>query len=192
MTTTTTTSVERRSWRGWADKANNRSGLIAVIFGALGIAAIVEPAVAGLTVTMLVGWILVLAAFANAVSAFGAESISRVAWQAIVATIYFVGGISLIMNPLLGLGALTLLLATILFAEAISEVVAFVQAPRDPGAPWLLVNGLVTTILGMMICVHWPSSSIWAIGTLLGVNLLMTGVARFFEGSPQRIGFVRP
>jgi len=157
-----------------------------MLFVGLGILAI--PIVAGLTLAIAVGCILILGGFANAVSAFKADGIVRVVWQAIVATIYFVGGLYFLLNPALGLRALTLLLAGVLFAEAVSEVVAFAQAPREPGATWLLVNGVATTVLGMMILAQWPSSAAWAIGTLLGVNLLLTGAARLFEGAPVAVG----
>jgi len=49
---------------------------------------------------------------------------------------------------------------------------------RERGASWLLVNGVITILLGAMIWRNWPSSSVWAIGTLVGVNLLMAGVSR--------------
>jgi len=168
------------------------SGGIALLFAALGLMAMFAPAVAGLTLTVAVGWILVLAGFANAVSAFNADAISRVVWQAIVATIYFVTGLYFLLHPVLGLRTLTLLLASVLFAEAISEVVAYAQASRDPGAPWLLVNCVLTTVLAMMILMQWPSSAAWAIGTLLGANLMLTGCARLFEGAPRRVGVGAP
>jgi uncharacterized membrane protein HdeD (DUF308 family) len=161
-----------------------RSDVIALMFVAIGVMAIISPLVAALTVTVAVGWILVLAAFANAVSASSADGVSRVVWQAIVATLYFVSGLYFLLHPALGLRALTLLLASVLFAEAVSEAVAFAQAPRDPGAPWLLVNGVLTTALAMMILMQWPSSAQWAIGSLLGINLMLTGFARLIEGAP--------
>jgi uncharacterized membrane protein HdeD (DUF308 family) len=49
-----------------------------------------------------------------------------------------------------------------------------------------LVNGLITLLLGGLIWMHWPSSSVWAIGTLLGVNLLMTGISRLMLGMAVR------
>ena len=50
----------------------------------------------------------------------------------------------------------------------------------------MLVNGLITLLLGGLIWFHWPSSSVWAIGTLLGVNLLMTGISRLMLGLAAR------
>jgi uncharacterized membrane protein HdeD (DUF308 family) len=51
---------------------------------------------------------------------------------------------------------------------------------------WLLLNGIITLLLGGLILFHWPSSSIWAIGTLVGVNLLMTGITRLMFGLAAR------
>jgi uncharacterized membrane protein HdeD (DUF308 family) len=181
-------SVERWRWPGLADRAGGWSTTTAVIFAVLGLGAVIFPGIAGLTVTMFVAWLLVFGAFANAISAFNADGVSRVVWQVIVAIVYFVGGIYLLMHPALALNALTLLLASILFAEAVSEFVAYAQAPRDAGAGWLLVNGIVTTLLGLLILIQWPLSSVWAIGTLLGVNLFMTGIARLMQGSTRQVG----
>ena len=56
----------------------------------------------------------------------------------------------------------------------------------DGASGWLLLNGVVTLLVGGLIWVHWPSSSIWAIGTLVGVNLLMTGITRLMFGLAAR------
>jgi uncharacterized membrane protein HdeD (DUF308 family) len=76
---------------------------------------------------------------------------------------------------LIGLGTLTVFLAAILLAQALLEVLTYVQARRQSGAGLRLVTAAVTLLLGIMIWRQWPSSSVWAIGTLVGVNLLMTG-----------------
>jgi uncharacterized membrane protein HdeD (DUF308 family) len=56
----------------------------------------------------------------------------------------------------------------------------------EGGSGWLLVNALITLLLGGLIWFHWPSSSVWAIGTLVGVNLLMTGISRLMVGLAAR------
>ena len=107
-------------------------------------------------------------------------------WQVILGIIYVVGGFYFLMHPLLGLGTLTLFLAGIIVAEAVLEFIAYFQTRGEGGSGWLLVNGLITLLLGGLIWMHWPSSSVWAIGTLLGVNLLMTGISRLMLGMAVR------
>jgi uncharacterized membrane protein HdeD (DUF308 family) len=66
------------------------------------------------------------------------------------------------------------------------EFVAYFRLRSEGGSVWLLINGLVTLALGGLIWFHWPSSSVWAIGTLVGVNLLMTGISRLMLGLAAR------
>jgi uncharacterized membrane protein HdeD (DUF308 family) len=159
---------------------------VAVVFIILGIFAIAEPAIAGLAVAILVGWLLILAGVAHLSTAFSGGGAGRVIWQVILGIIYVIGGVYFLTHPLLGLGTLTLLLAVIILAEASLEFVAYFGTRRESGSVWLLINGLITLLLGGLIWVHWPSSSVWAIGTLVGVNLLMTGFSRLMLGMAAR------
>lgn len=170
---------------GLIRKAGRWLTAMGIVFVVLGILAIIEPAVAGLAVAILVGWFLIFGGIAHAVGTFDGGGVGRVAWQLIVAVIYIVGGMYFVTHPLLGLGTLTLFLAAILLAEAVVEVIAYF-ANRGEGASWRLLNALVTLLLGGMIWRNWPSSSIWAIGTLVGVNLMITGFSRLMLGSAAR------
>jgi len=82
--------------------------------------------------------------------------------------------------------ALTLLLSGVILAEGVLEIVAYIRLKNMLGAGWMLMNGIVTLLLGGLIWFHWPSSSVWAIGTLVGVNLLMTGISRLMLGLAAR------
>ena len=159
---------------------------MAVAFIILGIMAIVEPAIAGLAVTVLVGWLLIFGGGAHLVAAFSGGGAGRVIWQVIVGIIYVIGGVYFLTHPLLGLGTLTLLLAGIILAEAVMEFIAYFRTRNQGGSGWLLVNTFITLLLGGLIWVHWPSSSVWAIGTLVGVSLLMTGFSRLMLGMAAR------
>jgi uncharacterized membrane protein HdeD (DUF308 family) len=155
---------------------------LALVFMLLGIFAIVEPGVAGLAVTVLVGWVLMFGGVAHFVAAFSARGIGRVIWQSLIAFVYVVGGLYFVTHPLLGLGSLTLLLAGVLLAEAVFETIAFFRLRSDHGSGWLLMNALFALFLSGIIWSGWPSSSVWAIGTLVGVKLLMTGASRLAFG----------
>jgi len=159
---------------------------MAVVFIVLGAIAIVEPGVAGLAVAILVGWLLIFGGATHLITSFSGGGAGRVIWQVILGIIYIVGGVYFLLHPLLGLGTLTLLLAGIILAEAVLEFVAYFRRRAESGSAWLLVNGLITLLLGGLIWFHWPSSSVWAIGTLVGVNLLMTGFSRLMLGMAAR------
>jgi uncharacterized membrane protein HdeD (DUF308 family) len=70
--------------------------------------------------------------------------------------------------------------------EAGVDLVAYSAQRQESGAGWLLVNATVTAILGILIAARWPSTSVWAIGTIVGVNLLTTGISRLMLGTTAR------
>jgi uncharacterized membrane protein HdeD (DUF308 family) len=159
---------------------------VAVVFIVLGIFAIVEPGVAGLAVTMLVGWLLVLGGGTHLISAFSGGGAGRVIWHVLIGIVYVISGVYFLMHPLLGLNSLTLLLGVVIVVEAVFEIIAYFRMRSQGGSSWMLTNAVVTLILGGLIWFHWPSSTTWAIGTLVGVNLLMTGISRLMLGMAAR------
>ena len=158
----------------------------AILFILLGIFSLAEPLVAALAVVLLVGWVPIFAGVAHLVSAFGGGETGRVFWHVLIGILYLVGGFYFVTHPVMAVGTLTLLLAGIILAEAVIEIIAYFRARSSGGSMWLLVNALITLLLGGLIWIHWPSSSTWAIGTLLGVNLLMTGISRLMFGMAAR------
>jgi uncharacterized membrane protein HdeD (DUF308 family) len=159
---------------------------MAIVFILLGMMAIIEPGVAGLAMAILVGWLLIFGGVAHLVAAFTGGGAGRVIWQVLIGIAYALGGVYFLTHPLLALGTLTLLLAAIILAEGIFEVIAYFRMRGEGGSRWLLVNALITLLLGGLIWFHWPSSSVWAIGILVGVNLLMTGMSRLMFGFAAR------
>ena len=135
-------------------KAGRWLTAMGIVFVVLGVLAIIEPAVAGLAVAILVGWLLIFAGVAHAVGASGGGGTGRVVWQLVLAVVYVGGGFYLLTHPLLGLGTLTLFLAVILVTEAILEVIAYFNVRSESGSGWRLVNAVVTLILGGMIERH--------------------------------------
>ena len=167
-------------------KASSWLIAIGVLFIILGTLAIAEPFVAGLAMAFLVGWLLMIGGVAHFIAAFAGGGLLRVLAQLLIGVVYFAGGLYFLTHPLLALGTLTLLLATIILAEAVCEIVLYVRHRETHGASWLLINAIITLLVGGLIWFHWPSSSVWAIGTLVGVNLLMTGISRLMVGMAAR------
>jgi len=159
---------------------------IGVFFIILGILAIAEPLVAGLAITFLVGWLLIVGGAVHFVAAFAGGGAARVIVQILIGVVYLAGGLYFLTHTLLGLGTLTLLLAGIILVEAVFEIVSYFRHRGSQGSSWLLINALITLLVGGLIWFHWPSSSAWAIGTLVGVNLLMTGISRVMIGMAAR------
>jgi uncharacterized membrane protein HdeD (DUF308 family) len=175
--------------QGPAETAKKITGwyiAFAVLFILLGIFSIAEPMVAAIAVALLVGWLLIFGGIAHLVSAFGGGGAGRVIWQVLIGIVYLVGGFYFLTHTVLSVGTLTLVLAAVILAEGVFEIIAYFRSRSSGGSVWLLINGLITLFLGGLIWIHWPSSSVWAIGTLLGVNLLMTGISRLMLGLGAR------
>ena len=158
----------------------------AILFIVLGVFAIIEPAVAGLGVALLVGWLFVFGGVSHLISAFEGGGTRRVLFQILAGVVFLMGGYYLLTHPLLGLGTLTLLLAAVILAAGVCEIITYFRLKGEQASGWMLFNGIVALLLGGMIWVHWPSSSVWAIGTLVGVNLLLTGITRLMVGLTGR------
>ena len=107
-------------------------------------------------------------------------------FQLLVGLVYLIGGIYFLTHTIMGVATLTLLLSCIILAEGVIEIVSYFRLRREGASSWILINGIITLLLGALIFFHWPSSSIWAIGTLVGINLLMTGISRLMFGLAAR------
>jgi uncharacterized membrane protein HdeD (DUF308 family) len=142
-----------------------------------GLVAILLPPIMGLGVTLYIGWLLVFSGIAHFVFAWKSHSAGAVLWEVLVGLVYLFAGGYLILHPLAGLLSLTLLLAIYLCIEGIFEIILSFQLTRD-GRFWMILEGIVTLILAVMIWRTWPYSTIWAIGTLVGISMVFSGISR--------------
>jgi uncharacterized membrane protein HdeD (DUF308 family) len=168
--------------------AQNSSGLVrrvstlSILWGlsliCLGVLALASPMLAAVAVNALIGWLIILAGVVHIVVAFHSREAGSVIWRLLVGLAYVAFGGFVIARPALGVVSLTLLLASLFLVEGIFDIIQFFRAPSALRSTWFLLDGVVTLLLGLMIFMHWPSSSAWAIGTLVGVSLIFSGVTR--------------
>jgi uncharacterized membrane protein HdeD (DUF308 family) len=144
----------------------------------LGVLALFLPLAAGIGVSIAVGWIIVFGGIAYMASAFVARDAGSFLWRLLIGAAYILGGVYLVFHPGLALATLTLAMAVIFVFEGALEMVVFFQFRGLPGSGWVLFNSLVTLLLAYLIWRPWPGSSLWAIGTILGVNLIISGFTR--------------
>jgi uncharacterized membrane protein HdeD (DUF308 family) len=152
----------------------------------LGFLALCLPFAAGLGVSIAAGWIVILGGFLYGASAFAARRAGPFLWRWLAGLVYVIGGFYLIAHPGLALTTLPLALALLFFFEGVMEIAAFFQHRTLPGAGWVLSNGLVTLLLAFLIWRPWPNSSAWAIGTILGINLIFSGITRLTHSLATR------
>ena len=131
-----------------------------------------------MSIPALIAWLIVLAGVVHLVLAFHTHSAGGVVWKLLVGVGYLLFGIYLLMHRVLGVVSLTLVLASLFVVEGILDVVLFFKMRHMRGAGWVIFDGIVTLLLGLMIYIGWPSSSRWAIGTLVGVSMIISGISR--------------
>ncbi len=158
--------------------ASTLSILCGVAFIILGVLAVGSPALAAVAVNAVIAWLIVLAGVVHLSLAFYAHRAGSVLWKLLVGLAYIFFGIYLIAHPALGVASLTLVLALLFLVEGIFDIALFFQMRAIGGSSWILVDGIITLALGLMIYLRWPSSSNWAIGTLVGVSLIISGMTR--------------
>jgi uncharacterized membrane protein HdeD (DUF308 family) len=146
--------------------------VVMIILGSL---AIVLPFATGIVISELVAWLIVLSGIACLASAFAGRNARAFIWRALIGIVYIVGGGWLAFHTQLALESLTVVLAVIFFFEAALETARFIQLRALPGSGWILFDAIVTLLLAGLIALPWPSSSMWAIGTILGINLIISG-----------------
>ncbi len=159
-------------------KASGTSLALSIILIIFGLVAIALPLVSSIGVALVIGWMVIFAGIAQLVHAFQSTGIGHIVWKVLVALIYLVAGFSLIARPAAGVAGLTLVLGIFLFAEGIADVVAYFATRNRGNSPWMLLDGIITLVLGFLIWNRWPSSSLWVIGTFVGISMVMTGTTR--------------
>jgi uncharacterized membrane protein HdeD (DUF308 family) len=158
----------------------------AILLIIVGFFALALPFEAGIAIAIVVAVLVIVAGIAHLASSFGARSTGGFLWRLLVGCAYLIAGVYLLVHPKLSLVSLTLALAVLFFVEGIFHIVTWFQVRSAPGAGWLLFDGIVTLILAVMIWRSWPASAVWALGTLVGINLLMSGFTRLMYSRALR------
>jgi len=155
-------------------RASIRWALVMIILGLL---AAILPLATGIAVSVVVAWAVVLSGFAYVVSAVADRNAGAFIWRLLIGLVYIAGGSYLAFHAQIALETLTLVIATIFSIESILEIVTFFQFRVYAGSVWALFDGVITLLMAFLILLPWPNSSSWAIGIILGINLMTTGFA---------------
>jgi aquaporin Z len=152
-----------------------------VAFGALlalaGFVALGSVVGSTIATVFVVGVAMIVSGLAEIAYAIAVRSWKKFFLWALIGLLYVVGGVAVVQNPLLAASFLTLILGAGLFASGLVRTFLAFQLPKT--APWVLValSGVVTLVLGGVIVAHWPVSSLWVLGTFLGVDLIFAGAS---------------
>ena len=159
---------------------------LAILMIVVGMLAIYNPFAAGLGISLVFGWLIIIAGILHIGYAFTAGGVGSFLWRLLIGMLYILGGFYLVFNPPLALASLTIFLAVILCAEGVLQFIAFYQLRSLPGAGWILFDGIMSIVLGILILYPFPQSSEWAVGTIFGVNVLFSGFTRLMYSIAAR------
>lgn len=142
-----------------------------------GVVAIAFPLVTTIAAKIMLGWIFLASGLLMIIHAFSIQQWRGFLLELLLGALYIVAGGWLAFFPFTGIITLTLLLAALFLAEGVLEVIMAVRVRPHEGWGWLLLSGLIAIAVGVLISAQLPSSAVWAIGLLVGVNLLSTGLS---------------
>ena len=154
-----------------------------VLLALLGILAIAMPYIATLATSIFIGWLLIVSAILGLYATYSAgKDAPGFWWNLITAILYLAAGIVLLNNPVTGALSLTIILAAYLLAGGVAKIFLGFQHKRDiPNAwYWVEFSGFVDIVLAVLLIQGLPGTAVWAIGLLVGINLLMMGIAIVF------------
>ena len=160
--------------------------LMGVLLIVLGVLAIATPSVAGEWVVLVIGVMLILAGVIQVVTGLRSEGWSRRLPPLMLGVISLLCGLGLVSEPIIGELAITWIMAAFFIIEGIWKV--FASFNYRPAAGWiaLLLSGVLTVGLGYLIYQQWPLSGMTAIGVLVGVDLLVTGISMVMVARTMR------
>ena len=151
------------------------AGIISTVLGAI---AIIVPPLASVTITYLVGILLLIGAVAFVAEAISRGSTGHRIWSALLAVLYVFAGVWLIINPVSGTITLTWILAIFFLLIGVLRLIAGIASRgKVPNAGWTIVNGVLSIVIAVLVIGDLPSSAAWAIGLLVGIQLLFDGIA---------------
>lgn len=147
-------------------------GAVMVVLGVVGLGMAVFLTLASV---VFFGVILLVGGIMQFVQSFQTAGWKARLWHVLISLLYVFGGIVVVRNPVLASGVLTLMLAGVITAVGLMRIVMAIQMKGARGWGWVMTCGILALILGVLIFVKWPASSLVVIGTFISIELIING-----------------
>jgi uncharacterized membrane protein HdeD (DUF308 family) len=148
---------------------------LGVVYLIAGFIALGSVAMATVVSVLVVGVMMIVAGIAEVISAFQIKSWGKFLLWALLGVLYIIAGFVTFENPLLAAVLLTLILGASLVVSGIMRIVLAFSMKRETPWIWVALSGVITLLLGVLILVRWPVSSLYILGLFLGIDLIMAG-----------------
>jgi len=148
-----------------------------ILLAVLGLAAMIVPPLASLAVTIFLGWMFLVTGIAGLVATYWARNMPGFWWSLISAALAVLAGGILLARPMQGVLTLTIVVGAYFLAEGVATIMYALEHRKELSGrwSWLLVAGLMDILIAFFIFAGLPGSAEWAIGLLVGINLLFGG-----------------
>jgi uncharacterized membrane protein HdeD (DUF308 family) len=150
-----------------------------IVLAILGLAAMIVPPLASLAVTIFLGWMFLISGIAGLFVTFWARQMPGFWWSLFSAALAVVAGGLLLARPMQGILTLTIVVGAYFLAEGVTTIMYALEHRRELSErwSWLLVSGVMDIVISGLIIAGLPGSAEWAIGLLVGINLVMGGAS---------------
>ncbi len=150
-----------------------------ILLAVLGLAAMIAPLIASLAFTIFLGWMFLIAGVAGLAMTFWARQMPGFWWSLISAVLAIGAGLILLTRPAQGVLTLTIVIGAYFLAEGVATIMYALEHRRELSErwSWMLFSGVLDILISAMIITGLPGSADWAIGLLVGINLLFGGAS---------------
>ncbi|MGH7046179.1 MAG: HdeD family acid-resistance protein [Stellaceae bacterium] len=160
-------------------------GIVMIVLGFLAIAV---PEIASLAITIFIGWLFFVGGIFRTASVLQHRGMPGFGWSLLTAVLAIALGLVLILRPISGVLTLTICLIAFFIIEGIAAILLAIEHRRHlPSWGWVLFSGLVDLFLAYLIWDGWPSSAAWAIGLLVGINMVFVGLSLVMTALAARV-----
>lgn len=151
----------------------------------LGVIAILAPIASTFVAAIVIGIMLIAGGILRLFHSFGGKRQQSTAWLVISSLLYMAAGVAVLWRPLIGTLSLTLVVGTFFVVGAVSKAIHAYQYRGTHSSGWLLFDAIISGLLGILLLVGLPTTAFWALGVIVGVDLMMAGVAWLALSSPR-------
>lgn len=148
-------------------------GIVAVIAG---FAAIIFPLYSSIAIKIIIGWALLFVGVGYLLNAFSADKKSGRIMNILLGLLFVIVGVWMVSNWFEGVVLLTIMLAMAFVFQGIVEISEAFKRRPGLGWGWLMFSGIVSLLAGILIYLDLPSSAVWALGLMVGINLISSGM----------------
>jgi len=148
-----------------------------ILLAVLGFAAMIVPPLASLAITIFLGWMFLISGIGGLILTFWAQQMPGFWWSLISAALAVLAGFILLARPIQGVLTLTIVVGAYFLAEGVATIMYALEHRRELTGrwSWLMVAGILDLLVSFLIITGLPGSAEWALGLLVGINLLFGG-----------------